>query len=153
MNENIREKIRNLIRKQNTCVLATASNNRPYCSLMAYASNTTCDEIYLMTLNEGRKYQNMCENPAVSLLIDTRQGSLDFDPAETLALTVSGRFNRVLKELERKRIRNILSIRHPGLKDFFKNPQGEPVKISVESYLFLEGPTRSHYGVVSDLQP
>ncbi len=153
MNENIREKIRNLIRKQNTCVLATASNNQPYCSLMAYASNTTCDEIYLMTLNEGRKYQNMCENPAVSLLIDTRQGSLDFDPAETLALTVSGRFNRVLKELERKRIRNILSIRHPELKNFFKNPQGEPVKISVESYLFLEGPTRSHYGVVSDLQP
>ena len=153
MNENIREKIRNLIRKQNTCVLATASNNRPYCSLMAYATHTTCDEIYLMTLNEGRKYQNMCENPAVSLLIDTRQGSLDFDPAETLALTVSGRFNRVLKELERKRIRNILSIRHPGLKDFFENPQGEPVKISVESYLFLEGPTRSHYGVVSDLQP
>ena len=153
MEQNIREKIRNLIQEQDTCVLATASKNRPYCSLMAYAANTTCDEIYIMTLNEGRKYQNMCENPAVSLLIDTRQGSLNFDPAEAMALTVSGRFDRVLKEPERERIRNILSLKHPGLKNFFENPQGEPVQISVESYLLLEGPTQSHYGVVSDLQP
>ncbi len=141
------------MRQQDACVLATASENRPYCSLMAYATNTTCDEIYIMTLNEGRKYKNLCENPAVSLLIDTRQGSLDFDPAETLALTVSGRFDRVLKETERERIRNILLLKHPGLKAFFENPKGEPVKISIESYLLLEGPTRSHYGVVSDLKP
>jgi nitroimidazol reductase NimA-like FMN-containing flavoprotein (pyridoxamine 5'-phosphate oxidase superfamily) len=153
MDENIREKIRTLIKEQGTCVLATASKNRPYCSLMAYATNESCNEIYLMTLNEGRKYQNLCENPAVSLLIDTRRNSLNLDHAEGKALTVSGRFERVQKDPERERIRRMLSLEHPGLKDFFENPKGEPVKIIIESYLLLEGPTTSHYGDVSDLQP
>lgn len=151
MEENIREKIRSLIRAQGTCVLATASGNRPHCSLMAYATNSSCDEIYLMTLNESRKYQNMCENPAVSLLIDTRQDRLKTDYTETMALTVSGRFDRIIKGTERERIREELSRKHPGLKDFFENPEGEPVKIILESYLLLEGPTKAHYGAVSEL--
>ena len=153
MDKIICEKIRMLIRKQGSCVLGTTSKNQPHCSLMAYAANDSCDEIYLMTLNEGRKYQNLCENPAVSLLIDTRQGSLRFDPAEAMALTISGRFERVKKDPERERIRKMLSFEHPGLKGFFENPKGEPVKIIIESYLFLEGPIKSHYGDVSDLQP
>jgi len=149
MDEDIREKIRALIRKQGTCVLATASENRPHCSLMAYATNSSCDEIYLMTLKDSRKYQNMCENPAVSLLIDTRQDRLKSDLTETMALTVSGRFDRMIKNTEREPIRKELSRKHPGLKDFFLNPEGEPVKILIESYLLLEGPTKAHYGVIS----
>ena len=153
MDEKIRKKIKTLIKEQGTCVLATASKNRPHCSLMAYATNDSCDEIYLMTLNEGRKYQNLCENPTVSLLIDTRGNSLNLGLAEGTALTVSGRFERVKNDPERKRIRKILTLEHPGLKDFFENPKGEPVKIIIESCLLLEGPTKSHYGDVSDLQP
>lgn len=153
MDEKIREKIRTLIREQGNCVLATASENRPHCSLMAYAHNDSCDEIYLMTLKEGRKYQNLCENPAVSLLIDTLRNSLNLDHAEGKALTISGRFEKIKKDPERKRILKILTLEHPGLKDFFENPKGEPVKIIIESYLLLEGPTTSHYGDVSDLQP
>jgi nitroimidazol reductase NimA-like FMN-containing flavoprotein (pyridoxamine 5'-phosphate oxidase superfamily) len=152
MDEKIRETVSRLIRKQDTCVLATALKNRPYCSLMAYATNDSCDEIYLMTLKKGRKYQNLCENPAVSLLMDTRQGSPDFDPAEAMALTISGRFERVSRDSEREHIRKTLSLKHPGLTGFFENPQGEPVKIMIESYLLLEGPTTSHYGDVSDSQ-
>ena len=153
MDEKIREKIRTLIREQGNCVLATASENRPHCSLMAYANNDSCDEIYLMTLKEGRKYENLCENPGVSLLIDTRQDSLDLNHSEGKALTVSGRFERVKKDPERKRIRKMLSLEHPGLEEFFKNPNGEPLKIIIDSYLLLEGPTKSHYWDISDLQP
>jgi len=149
MDEGIREKIKALIRKQGTCVLATASENRPHCSLMAYATNSSCDEIYLMTLNDSRKYQNMCENPSVSLLIDTRQDRSKSDPTETMALTVSGRFDRIIEDTERERIGKELSRKHPGLKDFFLNPEGEPVKIIIESYLLLEGPVKAHYGPVS----
>ena len=150
MDENIREKIRALMREQGTCVLATASENRPHCSLMAYLTNSSCDEIYLMTLKDSRKYQNMCENPAVSLLIDTRQDRLKFDQTKTMALTVSGRFDRIIKDTERERIQEELSRKHPGLKDFFENPEREPVKIMIESYLLLEGPTKAHYGAVSE---
>lgn len=151
MNEKIREKIRNVIREQDTCVLATASKNRPHCSLMAYETNASCDEIYLMTLKDSRKYQNMCENPSVSLLIDTRQDKSKPEHTETMALTISGRFDRIIKDSERERIRQELSRKHPGLKDFLENPVGEPVKIIVESYLLLEGPEKAHFGAVSEL--
>ena len=152
MDKNIRQKIGTLIKKQDTCVLATASKNRPHCSLMAYVASDSCDEIYLMTLKKGRKYQNICENPAVSVLIDTRQDSLGFDPGKTMALTLSGTFERVVKESERELIRKKLSHKHPELTDFFGNPQGEPVKINIASYLLLEGPIKSHHGDISDLQ-
>jgi nitroimidazol reductase NimA-like FMN-containing flavoprotein (pyridoxamine 5'-phosphate oxidase superfamily) len=150
MDKNIREKIKSLIRKQGTCVLATASENRPHCSLMAYATNSSCDEIYFMTLSDTRKYQNMCENPAVSLMIDTRQDTLDPAHTGTVALTISGRFDRIVKDTERERICKELSRKHPGLKDFFENPEGEPFKVIIESYLLLEGPTKAHYGAISD---
>ena len=150
MDEKIRKKIRALIREEFTCVLATASENRPHCSLMAYATNSSCDEIYLMTLTESRKYKNMCENPAVSLLIDTRQDRLKSDHTQTMALTISGRFVKIIKEAERERICKELSRKHPGLKGFFLNPKGEPVKIIIESYLLLEGPTKAHYEDISE---
>ena len=150
MDKNTHEKIRTLIQEQSTCVLATASKNRPHCSLMAYATNASCDEIYLMTLKDSRKYQNICENPAVSLLIDTRQDTLKPDHNETVALTVSGRFDKIIEESERKQIRNELSRRHPELKGFLENPEGEPIRIIIESYLLLEGPTEAHYAAVSE---
>ena len=149
MDENVLHKVRALIREQGTCVLATSSENRPHCSLMAYSTNSSCDEIYLMTPNDSRKYQNMCENPAVSLLIDTRQDATKSNHIETMALTVSGRFDRIFEHTERERIRKELSRKHPGLKDFFEDPKREPFRIIIESYLLLEGPTKAHYGDIS----
>jgi nitroimidazol reductase NimA-like FMN-containing flavoprotein (pyridoxamine 5'-phosphate oxidase superfamily) len=150
MDENMREKVRALIREKATCVLATASENRPHCSLMAYATNSSCDEIYLMTPNDSRKFKNMCENPAVSLLIDTRQDMLKSDHSETMALTLSGRFDRIMKDAEKKRISEELSRKHPGLKEFFESPATEPVKIIIESCLLLQGPTKAYYGAFSE---
>jgi nitroimidazol reductase NimA-like FMN-containing flavoprotein (pyridoxamine 5'-phosphate oxidase superfamily) len=150
MDEKIREKVRTVIQEQSTCVLATASKNRPHCSLMAYASNSSCDEIYLMTLKDSRKYQNMRENPAVSLLMDTRQGSFQSDPTESLALTLSGRFDRTMTDREKEQIREKLSRKHPELQDFLENPEGEPVRIIIESYLLLEGPVKAHYTAASE---
>jgi nitroimidazol reductase NimA-like FMN-containing flavoprotein (pyridoxamine 5'-phosphate oxidase superfamily) len=117
---------------------------------MVYATNAPCDEIYLMTLKDSRKYQNMCENPAVSLLIDTRRDISNSEHAKTMALTLSGRFQKIVGSAEREQVRRELFQRHPGLKDFFEKPEREPVKIIIESFLFLEGPTKAHHGVISD---
>ena len=150
MDEVLRQKVRALIRDQDTCVLATASENRPHCSLMAYAHDDSCSEIYLMTLKDSRKYQNMLKNPAVSLLIDTRKDTLKSDHTATVALTLSGRFQEIIKDNEPERIRRALSRRHPGLKDFFENPEQVPARIIIESILLLEGPTKAQYGVISE---
>lgn len=151
MDDDIRGKVGALIRDQGTCVLATASQNRPHCSLMAYSTNDSCDEIYLITARDSQKYKNMPENPAVSLLIDTRQNTSNQDHNEIIALTVSGRFQGIIGDSEQERIRKELSRKHSKLRDFFENPETEPVKIIVESIMFLEGPNKLHYGVIAEL--
>jgi nitroimidazol reductase NimA-like FMN-containing flavoprotein (pyridoxamine 5'-phosphate oxidase superfamily) len=150
MDRDFRQKARALIRNQGTCVLATASQNRPHCSLMAYSTNHSCDEIYLITPRDSKKYKNMLENPAVSLLIDTRQNTSNQDHNEIIALTVSGRFQEIIGDSEQERIRKELSRRHPELENFFENPESKPVKIIIESIMFLEGPDKLHYGVIAE---
>jgi len=142
MDDDICKKVKALIREQGACVLATASENIPHCSLMGYASNSSCEEIYLMTFSDTRKYKNMSENPAVSILIDTRQAPMESGHKNAMALTVSGRFRRIRKQLVQK---------HPELKDFFEDPRGEPVKIILESYTLLEGPTKAYHGSILGL--
>jgi nitroimidazol reductase NimA-like FMN-containing flavoprotein (pyridoxamine 5'-phosphate oxidase superfamily) len=151
MDENYREKARALIGEQVICVLATASGNRPHCSLMAYASNAPCTEIYMVTMKDSRKYRNMCANPAVSLLIDNRQGT-STSYTDTLALNLSGRFQPIIEATQKKKILEVLSKRHPALVDLFDNPGGEPVKIIIESILLLEGATNAYYGIISKSQ-
>jgi hypothetical protein len=67
-----------------------------------------------------------------------------------MALTLSGRFRTIIEDTERERIRKELFRKHPGLKGFFENPEGEPVRIIVESILLLEGLTETHYIAVSE---
>lgn len=43
------ETMKALVKEKDMCVLATVSDNKPHCSLMAYASNKTGLEIYMAT--------------------------------------------------------------------------------------------------------
>jgi nitroimidazol reductase NimA-like FMN-containing flavoprotein (pyridoxamine 5'-phosphate oxidase superfamily) len=145
MDNDIREKARELIRKRGTCVLATATKNRPYCSLMAYACNETCSELYMLTGRETRKYRNLMENPAVSILIDTRRSNLESDHKRTTALTLSGKFEPVMSRSEERGMREGIKTRHPGLGDLLDDPDTEVVRIKIDSYLLLMGPKDAHY--------
>ena len=67
------EKMKNFIKNKNICVLSTVSDNKPYCSLMAYISDASCEEIYMVTHKNTTKFRNLQKNPSVSLLIDSRE--------------------------------------------------------------------------------
>ncbi len=67
------EKMKHFVRKKNICVLATVSDHKPYCSLMAYITDATCEEIYMVTHKNTTKFNNLQNNPLVSLLIDSRE--------------------------------------------------------------------------------
>ncbi|MGB2928446.1 MAG: pyridoxamine 5'-phosphate oxidase family protein, partial [Desulfobacterales bacterium] len=60
------EKMKNFVRKKNICVLSTASGNKPYCSLMAYITDATCKEVYMVTHKNTTKFKNLQKNPWVS---------------------------------------------------------------------------------------
>ncbi len=139
------EVMKELMKSKDTCVLATVSGNEPHCSLMSYAVDEDCREIYMMTLRNTRKYENLMANPAVSLLVDTRGQDSPENRPRTKALTVTGRFERIESEEEQERIRNRLLERHPHLKAFAESPETEFFRIRAKSFQLLDGITDASF--------
>jgi nitroimidazol reductase NimA-like FMN-containing flavoprotein (pyridoxamine 5'-phosphate oxidase superfamily) len=137
-------KMKRMLKEKDICVLATVSGNRPHCSLMAYVAAADGREIYMVTLRDTKKFKNLTQNPAVSLLIDTRED--DAGPQRPLAkaLTVTGVFQRVEKEKQAPIRARILG-RHPHLQELFAKEEAEIFAVRVESFQLLEGATDSHF--------
>ena len=136
------EQMKSLAREKNVCVLATIAGSKPYCSLMAYAANDACKEIYMVTHRKTKKYQNLLENPAVSLLIDTREKS---PRTGAQALTVEGEFERIEDESKKVKVRQILLENHPHLEAFIDHQDAELICIKINAFLLLNGLTDAHY--------
>jgi nitroimidazol reductase NimA-like FMN-containing flavoprotein (pyridoxamine 5'-phosphate oxidase superfamily) len=139
------EVMKNLMRSKNTCVLATVSGNEPHCSLMSYAIDEDCREIYMMTSRNTRKYENLVTNPAVSLLVDTREGAPPESRSHTKALTVRGQFEQIAGEETKRRIKERLLERHPHLQAFAGHPDTEFFLIKVKSFQLLDGITDASF--------
>jgi len=139
------EEMKDLLKSKDTCVMATVSGNEPHCSLMSYAVSEDCREVYLMTFRKTRKYKNLLANPAVSLLVDTRQEDDPADRLRTKALTVSGHFERIEKEATRLAVKKRLLERHPHLHAFAENPDTEVFIVKVKSLQLLDGITDASF--------
>lgn len=138
-----------LVREKDICVLATVSDNKPHCSLMAYAADEACLRIYMATKKGTKKYQNLSANPFVSLLIDTRDEDLEIQRSQAKALTVTGRFETIPEMSRNRTARTRLLERHPHLQDFLNDPHVEVFAIKVESFLLLVGLTDAYFETVS----
>lgn len=141
------EKMMDLLRGNDMCVLATCSENTPHCSLMAYVTDEEGTGIYMATLRNSRKYRNIARNPRVSLLVDTRSES----PAargKVKAMTVSG-VSSFVEDVEAKQnILREIAARHPHLNDLILNPDVEALQVKAESFLLLDGAIDSHFATV-----
>ncbi len=136
------EEMKALVREKNTCVLATISGSKPYCSLMAYVTNKPCTEIYMVTRRQSQKYRNLMANPAVSLMIDSR----DATPRSTAqAMTVEGIFRSFNNLKQQADIRRELLTAHPHLTEFMDHPDAELIRIKIRSFLLLNGLTQSYF--------
>ena len=136
------EQIRKLAREKSICVLATIAGAKPYCSLMAYAADDACKEIYMVTHRKTQKYQNLLKNPEVSLLIDTRE---ETPRTRAQALTVEGRFQKIKDEAKKRAVRQKLLKTHPHLKAFIDHQDAELICIKINAFLLLNGLTDAHY--------
>ena len=131
-----------LAKQRDICVLATVAGQKPYCSLMAYVTDDDCEEIYMVTHKNSTKYKNLLHNPAVSLLIDTREKS---PRAEAKALTVEGVFCKIETAERRKQVAAKLLQAHPHLDDFLKHPDADIICIKISSFLLLDGVQQAHF--------
>lgn len=136
------DQMKALARAENMCVLATDAGGKPYCSLMAYATDSTCEEIYMVTRRDTQKYRNLMQNPSVSLLIDSRRHA---PRTRVQALTVEGVFRKIESASECERAKALLLKAHPQLASFTDHAEAELLRIKVDAFLLLNGLNESHY--------
>jgi nitroimidazol reductase NimA-like FMN-containing flavoprotein (pyridoxamine 5'-phosphate oxidase superfamily) len=143
----ILEDMKALAREKNICVLATITNNKPYCSLMAYVTNKACSEIYMVTHRQTQKFQNLVANPAVSLLIDTRD---TLPRTAARAMTVEGIYQKIADPDKEQKVRRKLLSAHPHLTGFMGHPEAEVIQIKIKSFLLLDGLSRASFEDLSE---
>lgn len=139
------EIMKKLAKERDICVLATASGGIPHCSLMAYATDEECREIYMATYRKSQKYKNLMENPSVSLLVDTREENTGAHRPEAKAMTIAGTYHRIEDRQKVAMVREQLLKRHPHLEPFLKGPDGEIICVRISSFLLLNGLTESYF--------
>ena len=142
------EEMKALAKQKDICVLATVSDGNPHCSLMAYATDDDCREIYMITQKGTKKYKNLIKNPSVSLLIDTREEQVDSYPLQAKALTIAGLFQEIDDEYKKRLARARLLERHPYLAGFIDQTDTELICIKAISFLVLNGLKEAHFEVV-----
>ncbi len=143
----MREQMTAMVKENDICVLATAGDNRPHCSLMAYVADDTGEKLYMATPADSRKFANLGRNPLVSLLIDTRT---THPREQTRALTVSGTCSPVADRAERAAAAERLRMAHPQLQRILKDPGVEILCVKVASFLLLDGVSEAHFLEVSN---
>jgi len=143
------EKMKELIRSQDMCVLATVAENRPHCSLLPYVTDDHCREIHMVTHRNTAKFRNATKNPSVSLLIDTRLEEEGESRQRARALTVTGLFERIEIPERREAIRARLLERHAHLRDFAAHPEAEVFAVKILALQLLDGITDSYYQTVA----
>ena len=144
----ILEKMTALVSKKNVCVLATVSDNKPYCSLMAYITDGSCKEIYMVTHKNTTKFNNLQKNPSVSLLIDSRETQ---PRSNAQALTIDGVFIPLIDDNKRQNIRDRMLESFPHMKNFLHHPESEIIRVKINSFLLLDGLIESHFVSLKDL--
>ena len=139
------DKIKDLILRKDSCVLATTDGETPHCSLMAYVPCDSGERLFLATSSASRKYQNIQRHPRVSLLIDTRgEQQREF----TQAVTVTGTCDFLQDTAKIAQIKADFVRQHPHLDDFIRKDDIAVMCVEVDFFLLLEGPERAHYEIL-----
>jgi nitroimidazol reductase NimA-like FMN-containing flavoprotein (pyridoxamine 5'-phosphate oxidase superfamily) len=135
------ENMEKLLRTHDMCVLATAADGRPHCSLMAYVCDDAGRHVYMATYRKSVKFLNLLRNPAVSLLIDTRETHGPQRRSETKALTATGQYEPPRDPAEADAIKTRLLASHPQLEAFLQNDDVVIITVKLNSFLLLNGLT------------
>jgi nitroimidazol reductase NimA-like FMN-containing flavoprotein (pyridoxamine 5'-phosphate oxidase superfamily) len=142
------EEMKALIRAKDVCVLATVAGGEPHCSLMSYVTDDDCREFFMITHRNTKKFRNLLQNEAVSLLIDTREEDAGQKREQVQALTVSGVFQIMENREKGSLFRDKLLVRHPHLKEFAASDDAQVFCVRARSFQLLRGVSDSYFEVI-----
>ena len=144
------KKIKALVLRKDSCVLATTDGETPHCSLMAYVAGDSGERLFLVTSSDSRKYQNIRRHPRVSLLIDTRG---EQQRELTQALTMTGTCDILQDSAKIAQVKAAFVRQHPHLAGFIRRDGMAVMCVQVDFFLLLEGPERAYYEILDKRQP
>jgi nitroimidazol reductase NimA-like FMN-containing flavoprotein (pyridoxamine 5'-phosphate oxidase superfamily) len=127
--------LQELLTTQKLAVLSTEEQGQPYSNLIAFAASEDLAFILFATTRSTRKYNNLRNEPRVSILIDNRRNDV-IDFSEARAVTVLGKALE-LEGRERGHYENIYLSRHPHLLDFISSPTCALFNVAVERYILV----------------
>lgn len=134
-----------LIKNGSILVLATTGDMTPHTSLMAYVPADDGLEIYMLSSSSSQKWTNIVKNPHVGILIDDRDCKLTEQRAAIKALSITGTHHEVTDKEQLESIKKLFSEKNPDIAKAFSGPDCKIIRIRVNSFKLLNGPTDSFY--------
>ena len=116
----LREELKVLFDRQQLGVLSTQTRNRPYASLLAFATTDDLRHFVFATPRTTRKYANIMASHRGAFLIDNRSNRMS-DFREAMAVTAVGTV-RELRKSGKSRLIRLFADKHPHLRDFINSP-------------------------------
>jgi nitroimidazol reductase NimA-like FMN-containing flavoprotein (pyridoxamine 5'-phosphate oxidase superfamily) len=136
-----------ILNENNLCVLCTEHEGNPYCSLMTFTLGKDNKILYMVAIDDSKKYRNIALNPSVSILIDNRQSLGKASKNEIISVTFEGYYEAVDKEKSEEG-KKLLLEKHPDLYEIIRDPKCVLLSIRLKAYKLLMGPTKSEEGRV-----
>ena len=146
-NDDMTNKMKSLLRRKSSCVLATTDGDTPHCSLMAYITSEVADRMFLITPRNTRKYRNIKHHPNVSLLIDTRGEQARNN---TQALTLTGTCYTLDDDEEINVVKEAFIRHHSHLQNLICKESVVILCIEFDSFLLLDGPENAHHEILRE---
>jgi heme iron utilization protein len=128
-----KELLRQMVGAQRFAVLATLSNQQPYCNLVAFASSEDLRNIVFATNRNTQKYRNIVSNNKIALLVDNRSNSQS-DFTRALAITILGIASKLNKDGNDELVQLYLD-KNNSLREFLQNPDTAVIKVIVTDYI------------------
>ncbi len=131
----MRAAISGLLNEQRLAILATVTQESPYCNLVAFTPSDDLQTIIFTTPRSTSKYANMMRNPNVSLLVDDRMRS-GFGFTSGMVVTAVGAVVPVGPQ-EEDALKGRHANRHAELKEFICSPDCALMQVRVARYILV----------------
>lgn len=128
---NVAERLKFINSTQRHAVLATAPNDQPYTSLVAFAMTPDMTSLVFATPRKTAKYRNILRNRKVALLVDTRSNTVA-SYVKSEAITIIGTAMPLRRGKIREALSGILIKKHPALRRFVQEETTAIIVVKAE---------------------
>ena len=128
----LKARLSSLFSEQFFAVLATRTGEAIHTTLVAFAATDDLKTLFLCTPRATRKYANLKQNPAVSLLVHN-SSNMATDIRQAIAVTVSGTAEEVPAE-HLEAARAVYLAKQPHMSGFATSPNTAIIEVTVGRY-------------------